>query len=112
MLIRNPTLNESHFVSNFVGFMKDEIKPTIKIFKPQTLKVVVEKGKMQEKSLEALERRNRVVDKPNFKERTKSGSKTNVFMNLVRTMTSTRGHVSKTNTYRVNQDTYNYRRAN
>lgn len=35
-LIRNPTLIESHFVSNFIRSLNDEIKMTVKLFKPQT----------------------------------------------------------------------------
>ncbi|XP_075101843.1 uncharacterized protein LOC142177270 [Nicotiana tabacum] len=38
MLVRNPQLNESHFLSSFIGALKEEIKFGIKLFKPETLK--------------------------------------------------------------------------
>lgn len=55
---------------------------------------------MQEKSLEALERRNKVINRSNFKEGSMAGSKINVVVNPVRNTTLARCHVSKTESYR------------
>ncbi|KAF3675896.1 hypothetical protein FXO37_05613 [Capsicum annuum] len=56
---RNHGLNESYFLSSFIGFLKDEIKMTVKLFKPQTLKETIEKARMQEKALEAVARKGK-----------------------------------------------------
>ena len=37
MLIRNPKLDEEYFVSSFISGLKEEIKPMVKMVKPQTL---------------------------------------------------------------------------
>ena len=37
MLIRNPRLDESYFVSSFISGLKNEIKTMAKMFKPQAL---------------------------------------------------------------------------
>lgn len=48
MLIRNPILQEAHFLSSFIGALKEEIRFEVKIFKPATLKEAIEKPRMKE----------------------------------------------------------------
>ncbi|KAH0720051.1 hypothetical protein KY290_006530 [Solanum tuberosum] len=43
MLIRNLALNEAHFLSSFMGGLKEEIKYAIKMFKPTTLALQLNK---------------------------------------------------------------------
>ena len=62
MLIRNPALNEAHFLSSFVGALKEEIRLEVKMFKSRTLKEAVEKVRMKEMTIEvgvATNRRRR-----------------------------------------------------
>ncbi|KAH0714822.1 hypothetical protein KY284_007727 [Solanum tuberosum] len=58
MLIRNPMLNEAHFLSSFIGALKEEIKFYVKMFKPITLKIAIEKARMQEMAIETALQRN------------------------------------------------------
>ena len=37
MLVRDPHLSESYFVSSFISGIKEEIKPMVKMLKPKTL---------------------------------------------------------------------------
>lgn len=37
ILMVNPTLSEAYFISSLISGLKEELKPTIKIFKPQIL---------------------------------------------------------------------------
>ncbi|PHT45911.1 hypothetical protein CQW23_15069 [Capsicum baccatum] len=46
MLMRNPNLSESHFLSSFVGALKEEIKYGVKLYKPTTLKLAVEQARL------------------------------------------------------------------
>lgn len=64
MLVRNLHLNDAHFLSSFVGALKEEIRFDIKMFKPATLKLAIEKARMQEKAIEVFQRRNKVITKP------------------------------------------------
>lgn len=52
ILLRNPQPNESHLLSSFLGALKEEIKFAVKMFKPPTLKLAIEKARMQEKAIE------------------------------------------------------------
>nr|XP_027064416.1 uncharacterized protein LOC113690623 [Coffea arabica] len=52
MLIRNPKLDESYFVSSFISGLKDEIKTMVKMFKPHTLPKAFEIAELQENALE------------------------------------------------------------
>ncbi|XP_027175053.1 uncharacterized protein LOC113774658 [Coffea eugenioides] len=54
MLIRNPRLDEGYFISSFISGLKDEIKPMVKMFKPQTLSKAFEVAELQECSLETM----------------------------------------------------------
>ncbi|KAH0748079.1 hypothetical protein KY290_027311 [Solanum tuberosum] len=61
MLIRNPALNEAHFLSSFIGALKEEIRFAVKLFKPITLKIAIEKARMQELAIKAAQRRNKTI---------------------------------------------------
>ena len=52
MPTRNPRLDESYFVSSFISGLKDEIKPMVKMFKPQSLSKAFEVAELQEYALE------------------------------------------------------------
>ncbi|XP_027071670.2 uncharacterized protein [Coffea arabica] len=54
MLIRNPRLDEGYFISSFISGLKNEIKPMVKMFKPQTLSKAFEVAELQECSLETM----------------------------------------------------------
>ena len=57
MLIRDPHLSESYFVSSFISGIKEEIKPMVKMLKPATLLEAFEIAEWQEQLL-ALNGRN------------------------------------------------------
>lgn len=63
MLIRNPILNDAHFLSSFVGALKEEIRYGVKMFNPTTLKCAIEKARMQERAIEAAQRKARAATK-------------------------------------------------
>ncbi|XP_060190417.1 uncharacterized protein LOC132619575 [Lycium barbarum] len=63
MLVRNPLLDESHFISSFIGALKEEIKFGVKMFKPDTLKFAIEQARMQEKAIEAALKREQAEAK-------------------------------------------------
>ncbi|XP_027102590.1 uncharacterized protein [Coffea arabica] len=52
MLTKNPRLDESYFVSSFISGLKEEIKPMVKMFRPQTLTKAFEVAELQEYALE------------------------------------------------------------
>ncbi|XP_071909625.1 uncharacterized protein [Coffea arabica] len=51
MLIRDPHLSESYFVSSFISGIKEEIKPMVKMLKPATLLEAFEIAEWQEQLL-------------------------------------------------------------
>ncbi|MCD9645322.1 hypothetical protein HAX54_034160 [Datura stramonium] len=55
----SPSPNSTSQSSCFIGFLKDEIKMTVKLFKPQSLKAAIEKARMQEESLQVGEKKKR-----------------------------------------------------
>lgn len=59
MLVRNPKLDELYFVSSFISGLKEEIKPMVKMFKPQSLTKAFEVAELQECSLELQSRNSR-----------------------------------------------------
>lgn len=61
MLIRNPLLDESHFISSFIGALKEEIRCGVKLFKPTTLKFAIKQARLQEMAIEAAQNRIRLV---------------------------------------------------
>lgn len=52
MIMRNPSLNESHFLSSFVGTLKEEIKNGVKMFKPGTLSLAIYQARMQDEAVD------------------------------------------------------------
>ena len=48
MLIKNPNLSEEYYISSFTNGLKEEIKPMVKMLKPNTLSRVVEVAYLQE----------------------------------------------------------------
>ncbi|KAH0687145.1 hypothetical protein KY284_017698 [Solanum tuberosum] len=97
MLIRNPALNEAHFLSSFIGAL---IKFAVKLFKPTTLKIAIEKARMQELAIEATQKRNKTS--------TRSAQPvTNTIVN--------RGPANaavKNTTFRLSPEVYEYRKTN
>nr|XP_027093474.1 uncharacterized protein LOC113713862 [Coffea arabica] len=63
MLLRNPKLDELYFVSSFVSGLKEEIRPMVKMFKPQSLAKAFEVAELQECSLEVQARHSRSASK-------------------------------------------------
>ena len=47
MIMSNPTVNESHFLSSFIGGHKEEIKFAMKMFKTTTLSFAIQQARMQ-----------------------------------------------------------------
>ncbi|XP_069152850.1 uncharacterized protein [Solanum lycopersicum] len=101
MLIRNPTLNEAHFLSSFVGALKEEIRFEVKMFKPTTLKEAIEKARMKEMAIEAALRRNKGVARS-------YPSVTSVLAANKVPVVST----ARNNSYRLTPDVYEYRKSN
>lgn len=59
MIMSNPTVNESHFLSSFIGGHKEEIKFAMKMFKTTTLSFAIQQARMQEKAIEAALKKHR-----------------------------------------------------
>ncbi|KAH0730205.1 hypothetical protein KY289_001393 [Solanum tuberosum] len=53
MLVRNQPLIESHFVSSFMGGLKENIRFDVKIFKFTSFRFAIEQARMQERAIEA-----------------------------------------------------------
>ncbi|KAH0671271.1 hypothetical protein KY285_023835 [Solanum tuberosum] len=100
MLIRNPALNETHFLSSFIGALKKEIRFAVKLFKPTTLKIAIEKARMQELAIEAAQRRNKTS--------TRSAQPvTNTIVNR-----GPANAAAKNTTFRLSPEVYEYRKTN
>ncbi|OIS99338.1 putative mitochondrial protein [Nicotiana attenuata] len=99
MFIRNPHLDESHFISSFIG-LKEEIRFGVKLFKPTTLRFAVEQARLQEKAIEAAHKRTKVISKPSF-----------VAGNSASTRVPAAAAV-KPNSFRLNPEVYEYRKSN
>nr|XP_027126124.1 uncharacterized protein LOC113742491 [Coffea arabica] len=63
MVLRNPKLDELYFVSSFISGLKEEIRPMVKMFKPQTLSKAFEIAELQECSLEVQAKQSRSTSK-------------------------------------------------
>lgn len=46
LVIPHPTLDESYFVSSFISRLSNELRPTIKMMQPATIKQAAEKAKL------------------------------------------------------------------
>nr|XP_027099356.1 uncharacterized protein LOC113718666 [Coffea arabica] len=70
MLIQNPSFSEEYFISSFTSGLKEELKPMVKMLKPNTLSGVMEVAYLQEQTLRLQGRTvkdgNRVVAEPKF----------------------------------------------
>ena len=53
-----PTLNESYFVLRFINGLNNELRPTVKMMHPATIKRVAEKARLQELVMEAIFRKH------------------------------------------------------
>ncbi|XP_071913949.1 uncharacterized protein [Coffea arabica] len=63
MLTKNPKLDESYFISSFTSGLKEEIKPMVKMFKPQTLSKAFEVADLQEYALEVQCKQTKISSK-------------------------------------------------
>ncbi|XP_027183811.1 uncharacterized protein LOC113782099 [Coffea eugenioides] len=61
MLMKNPRLDELYFVSSFISGLKEDIKPMVKMFKPQTLMKAFEVAELQESSIEIQSKQNKTA---------------------------------------------------
>lgn len=100
MLVRNPHLDESHFISSFIGALKEKIRFGMKLFKPTTLRFAVEQARLQEKAIEAAQKKNKIITKP--------FTVTSISVNV-------RTHVIaaiKPNSFRLSPEVYEYKKNN
>lgn len=100
MLIWNPALNEAHFLSSFVRALNEEIRFDVKMFKPTSLKVAIEKARMKEMAIEAAERRNKRATRFN-------PSLAPAVANKAPVVPTTRN-----TSYRLTPEVYEYRKSN
>jgi len=100
MLIRNPMFNEAHFLSSFIGALKEEIKFYVKMFKPITLKIAIEKARMQEMAIETALKRN--MYNVNSRQPLASAGANKGPTN----------HVVRNNTFRISPEVCEYRKIN
>lgn len=99
-IIKNPALTEAHFLSSFIGALKEEIKFAVRMFKPTTLKDAIQKARMQEKVIEVVQRRHKPIPKPHPMVNQATNSRSNV------TSTSRNTH------FRISPEVYEYRKSN
>ena len=70
MLIQNPSLSEEYSISSFTSGLKEEIKPMVRMLKPNTLSGVMEIAHLQEQALRLQGRTvkdgNKVMAEPKF----------------------------------------------
>ncbi|XP_075083577.1 uncharacterized protein LOC142167313 [Nicotiana tabacum] len=100
MLIRNPHLDESYFISSFIGALKEEIRFGVKLFKPTTLKFAIEQARLQEMAIEAAQKKNKASVRPPAVGSSTTSAKT------------TMNPVVKPNAFRLSPEVYEYRRNN
>ncbi|XP_009786104.1 uncharacterized protein [Nicotiana sylvestris] len=100
MLIRNLNLDESHFISSFIGALNEEIRFGMKLFKPITLRFAVEQGRLQEKAIEAALKRTKMVTKLSLITGNSSIAKAPI------------ATVVKPNSFWLSHESYEYRKSN
>nr|XP_009802879.1 PREDICTED: uncharacterized protein LOC104248335 [Nicotiana sylvestris] len=100
MIIRNPALNEDHFLSSFVGALKEEIRFSVKLFKPRTLSFAIQQARMQEKAIEAAQKKQKQL----YKSSANSGSS-----GVTRNVTTTN---FKPTAFRLSPEVYEYMKNN
>lgn len=54
MVVRNLALNEAYFLSSFIRGLREEIKLSVKLFRPSTLSHAVEQARIQDKAIEPI----------------------------------------------------------
>jgi len=55
-----PWLTEQYLVSNFISELREELQPMVKMMMPLSVRQVVEKGRVQEMTLEAIFKKHNV----------------------------------------------------
>ena len=60
----NSLLPESYYISSFISGLKEDIKPMLKILKPETLMKNFDQAKWQEESNTVLARKNKFMARP------------------------------------------------
>nr|XP_016438947.1 PREDICTED: uncharacterized protein LOC107764880 [Nicotiana tabacum] len=115
MLIRNSVLNESHFLSSFMGALKGEIRYAVKLFKPTTLSSSIEQARLQEKALEVLQIKDKLGAKFSPSHANSATARTSATPNHApATFPNTRNNnhpASRNNTYRLSPEMYEYMKA-
>lgn len=54
MLQHNPHLSETYFVSNYLSGLNEELRPMVKVLRPQMMEQATENARLQELAVEAL----------------------------------------------------------
>ena len=54
LLLKTPTMPDTHLLDSFIGGLKPAIKPLVKAFKPLTLSQAIEQAQLQEEHVQAL----------------------------------------------------------
>ena len=65
MIVARPTLIEAYFVSSFISGLNEELRPTVKMLQPVTVKQAAEKAKLQELTVEAIFKKHQIPYKGN-----------------------------------------------
>lgn len=60
LLYKDPRLLEQYFVSSFISELRDELKPMVRMLKPNSLIEAFEIAHCQEQSLEFIQKRQRM----------------------------------------------------
>ncbi|XP_071902780.1 uncharacterized protein [Coffea arabica] len=63
VLLKNPGLSESYFVSSYLSGLQEELKALVKMHKPQTLQEAFEVAKWKEKALEVIFKKSRASNR-------------------------------------------------
>ncbi|XP_057999881.1 uncharacterized protein LOC110642382 [Hevea brasiliensis] len=66
MLKYNLGLSEAYFISSFINGLSEELRPVIKMFRPESLLQAFEQAKLQEQSIEAILRKQKPYIRPYF----------------------------------------------
>lgn len=62
LLAKNPHLTEQYFVSSFIRGLKEELKPMVRMMRPQNLLEAFEVAQLQEQSLDLLFKKQKVLN--------------------------------------------------
>ncbi|KAH0776276.1 hypothetical protein KY290_007687 [Solanum tuberosum] len=97
---QKPNVDEAHFLSSFIGALKKEIKFYVKMFKPTTLKIDIEKARMQEMAIETALKRN-MYNVNSHQPLASAGANK-----------GPTNYVVRNNTFRISPEVYEYRKIN